>query len=841
MNGLLKSTVLFVLLALSWQPLFSQEKYRAESDANLRSGPSTDFGVLSTIKAGEEVEFVDSGRGNWLKVKYGVKEGYVAKKLFLIVPPPIPTVPIADTKVATQAPPVDSTTTTQKWLIVLGCVVVSYFVIARKGKRNNETKEVATDIARDSQFMAPESINHTQKAEKTGEYKTLKKDDLPLPKIDQQISIDEQIAKEQKVIKGGAPINSTIAKETIDSALVDVKPAISKKELPDTGMKIPSSSNLNEGVIDISNIELNLAIAKEEFTNAERSVPYWEHQYIYSFDNLRWANDEQRKYYDYFKQSFLSGRFPNTGENTNYSFLLLFDLIRDYESHRDLNRIQNELDILALHYPRTKIYTYTTLAKTLLKLNDHDSINILLSRGLIASQARYGSTSESYSFTADFWGLGTRFKQKLKLEDHEVELLNRLWHTQNTFSDIEFCHMEIVKLFVRTIKFLVNRAGGTGPPFDNRLNEMVNLILIKHFHFTKGSYNYKSSIDSVKNEIYNLIYKICENAVRARYEHKRKLSEDFYITKVDIKAALEKNILSPVSYAILQLTSLIESPDPATEVELNAKNPSRWKNKFEQYLNLYKHAPEQFVTQIYQLGKDNSKNPSVENIFFEASKAMSAVDKNIALQLYVHYIYADLNSETFDHRKLTKTIQKSLFKSEDQLKGFEVLINELIKTKDLEAALSRVNELFLTKRKKIKIDKDLIKEVQTQHSETVELLNEVLQDDDEQEPIGLMPKQEEDVVLKIDEAPEQSLSNYYIADISFSPVHFSFLQLFEKNNFLLSDNEITPFAKSNGVFQNSLIDNINELCYEFFDDNLIEQEDLNYSINPSQYKRLLQQ
>ena len=65
------------------------------------------------------------------------------------------------------------------------------------------------------------------------------------------------------------------------------------------------------------------------------------------------------------------------------------------------------------------------------------------------------------------------------------------------------------------------------------------------------------------------------------------------------------------------------------------------------------------------------------------------------------------------------------------------------------------------------------------------------------------------------------------------------LELFAKSNFSVPQNELEVFAKSKGVFKNQLIESINDTCYEFLDDLLIEEEDDYYTINTDYFQRIL--
>jgi hypothetical protein len=241
------------------------------------------------------------------------------------------------------------------------------------------------------------------------------------------------------------------------------------------------------------------------------------------------------------------------------------------------------------------------------------------------------------------------------------------------------------------------------------------------------------------------------------------------------------------------------------------------------------------------LGNLNIKNPSVENIFFDASKFISKSDKEVALKLYVYYLHYDLKSATFDNKQLTKTIQKNLFKTNEQLHQFEVIVSEFIKDKDLDKALAGISSIYAIKRKKIQIDTALIKEVQEQHSETVELLNEYLKDEYENDYNSVKTQEinDDEIEIEITQKNEVPNTSIYLSEIPFTPIHISILDTFIKNNYAVPQSELEVFAKSKGLFKNQLIENINEICYEILDDVLIEDEDDYNTINPQYYQRIL--
>ena len=221
---------------------------------------------------------------------------------------------------------------------------------------------------------------------------------------------------------------------------------------------------------------------------------------------------------------------------------------------------------------------------------------------------------------------------------------------------------------------------------------------------------------------------------------------------------------------------------------------------------------------------------------------MAKHDKEKSLYLYMYYLYYDLKSETFDNKQLTKTIQKNLFKTEEQLKYFEVIVQEFVNDKDLNKALSSISKVYAVKRKKIKLDEETIQQVQQQHSGTVELLNEYLRDDSEDTADTLIEESHDtEIDLIVSQKKTEISQSIFLEELSLKPIQSKTLELFAKNNLIIAQSEIEAFAKSNGVFKNQLIDSINDTCYEYLDDLLIEEEDDDYTINTTYYQRILTQ
>lgn len=593
------------------------------------------------------------------------------------------------------------------------------------------------------------------------------------------------------------------------------------------------SAIYDDSIIDITDHSYNIS-SNNNLKKSNNGVPYWAHHYVFSYSDINSATSEQKKFYNIFKTNFLIGEYFDLEGNTNYAFILLFDLLNEYEIHKDITELENQLKILGQCYPKTKSYGISFLIKKM-ELDGHSDDALRL---IAENRSSYQNYNTNYDY--DNWRLGSKFKSKLNINDDEVNLLNKLWYPSNNFCSIEFCCIEVLKLFIAVISKLKTKYESEGTTIENEFTLVADIIATKHFNYKKGSQNYNYSIESITNEFYSNIFKYCENVVRETYGHKRKLNTDTTYSNEEAKYEYESRIIKKITELLPTLVSKIACPDEATEIELNSQTTSRWKIKFEEITKNFQSNPTTFIEDIIKLSDANKKNPSIENIFFEASKFISKYDKLTSLKLYIHYLYHDVKSATFDNKKLTKTIQRSLFKNNEQLHDFEQIVSELIKDKNLDNALNAVTKIYEVKRKKIQLNRTAIKEVQQQHSGTVELLNEYLRDEFEDENNSIQSQEisSDEIKIEIIQKKDELIQSKFLIELSLNLTQISVLEMFLKNNFSLPQIEIEEFAKSKGVFKNQLIESINESCYEILDDVLIEEEDDYYTIFPEYFQKI---
>ncbi|MCX2429781.1 tellurite resistance TerB C-terminal domain-containing protein [Pedobacter sp. GR22-10] len=446
-------------------------------------------------------------------------------------------------------------------------------------------------------------------------------------------------------------------------------------------------------------------------------------------------------------------------------------------------------------------------------------------------------SNPGYNGTMQLDKLGDEYQKQLNLNDQQVHILNQLWYPSNNFSSIPFCRKEIVKLFVLILEDLSYKYRKQGTAIEVEFNTVADLMTRNRFKTGLNDYSYKLTMLSSLLDIHYNIFKHAENALRAHYGHTRKINTDLDINDEEVLREYNSRISDKLSQVLQVWIPRVDMPDRKTERLLYAQSPGRWKQAFEVISRDFKKDTQRYIDMVLDLAELNSSNPSKEMIYYEASKDIATIDPQAALRLYVHYIHCDLLSETFDNRPLNKTNIKKLFKTDEQLHDFQVVIENLIANRDLAQALSAVSTVLLPKRRKISLSADAIETIKQKHSGTVKLLEKYLQDEDEQVvmPVLTVPDLPDLVLVSV----AQYKTKVFTDEVKLSAIQSEILIHFERNNFAVPQDEIEEMARKKGVFKNQLIDSINESCYDFIDDVLIEEEEDNYVIYKNYYQNIL--
>ena len=435
----------------------------------------------------------------------------------------------------------------------------------------------------------------------------------------------------------------------------------------------------------------------------------------------------------------------------------------------------------------------------------------------------------------DTYSLGVIYKERLNLSAQETDWLNKFYNYGNVFNSIEGAELEIIKFYLLSLKLLTKKLKHE----NSSIASEVELLKVKTIAFDKSQptvwegYHSDYNTNAVEANFFLFIYKKAESVIREAWGHKRKITAEFYSRSSEVKSLFEERLEPKIQEIAEYLTPTVSAPDEVTEIALNESGSTRWKLQFDRLTAGYTstHQPA-FIQAIHLLARLNEKNPNVEHIYYEASKFMVSYDKLESLKFYLYYIWYDLKSVVVDNKQFNKTIQKKLFANPAQLEAFQNIINELVRTRLLKRALVAVEDIYKVKRKNITLDQNAIQRVQLQHSGTVAVLSELLNDDDElYELRQLTPA----VVITTATVAVPGTD----ATVALSEIQLGCLQLFAQQGYRLSNAELEDYAKSNAVFKNQLIDGINESCYEILDDVLIEEEEDGYEINPEYFKQII--
>lgn len=593
----------------------------------------------------------------------------------------------------------------------------------------------------------------------------------------------------------------------------------------------------DSSIIDVNEITFELKITPSEVENTNTiKVPFWVHTYVYSIRALDNASAEQKEFYSYFKNQFIQNKFINIEGNTNYAFILYFDLLKEYDKHNDIELLERQFILLGEICPKTKNYSATTFKDLLRKRNDSYSVNKL-------NELRESTNQFDYAYgnyDPDEFKLGKQYKEKLNLNEQEVLWLNKFWNPTNVFISIEGCCVAVIKQYLLVLNLFDDFVLSNGISFlkeTDFLKKELKKFYRENTYSDFGYYN-RDYFDQISDSaIYLTIFKKVENYVREKYGHKRKIKSDFGYT-TDLDNEFESRIGEIIDQLNLKYSNKIELPDLPTQLLLNAQNVNRWKAEFSEIKDRFNKVDiKSFISAVEALEVANQKNPNIEHIFYEASKFIAKYDKVQALQFYAKYIYYDLKSNKFDNKLLTKTIEKSLFKTEEQIAEYKAIIRKIIETGSIESVFDDIAKIYVPKRKKIILDKNEIRDIAKKHDSTVELLNEYL--DDTEEGIKLNVRNTDSVGAEIEVVTTARQESPFNEDLNFNNVQLEILRKMKDASFILAQSKVDKFALKNGIFKNQLIDSINEACYDLLEgEPLIEEEEENYIIERSYYQEL---
>lgn len=821
--SLVKVSFILIMLLISMNSN-SQDTYITTEDLNLRSGAGENYSSIIVLAKGDTVNLFDDSGDYWAKIQYQDKIGYSSKKY-------LQKIEITD-EVENESENSNEFSVFVIWLLV---VIVSVNILMKSG---DKYRKKSTAIALSFFFGALGFQKYYLGEKRKGLYSIL----FCWTFIPALVGIIDSI---KFAFMKGEKFNDLYNWNKIQNGKAEKTTYAEKSERKSTikvnSQRVPylnqsKQKHMDETIIDVSTQNLDLSVEQKarDYTS-QKLPPYWGQSYVYSFSELRQATKEQKQFYIYLKNRVVNGEYVDIQGNSNYAFILYFDLINEYENHRNIELLDRQFTVLGGICSKTKSYSLNYLQAELRKRNDSFSIDKLK----YLEGINYQIDRSYSSFNPDLYKLGNEYKDKLGLNEQEVIWLNKFDNPTNVFLSIEGCCTATLKQFVTLLKELEKQLIKQDVTLAKEVfffkEKLKNTYVEKYSDWEGYDASYLGS--RAESDIYITIFKRVENSVRESFGHKRKVSGDFPSLDESLSEEFETRLGGSINALIEQLKQSIVHPNLETQIELNTQNVNRWKIEFDELIEGCKQENiSVFIDGVIKLEEVNQKNPNIENIFYQASKYISKQDKTQSLKYYAKYIFYDLKSKKFDNKELTKTVRKSLFKTEEQIIAFKEIIRNLIATNDIHTALDRISKIYIPKRKRIHLDRSEIKEVEEKHIGTVELLNGYLVEE-EIADTEINEKTEEDIEITIVTPKENN--SIFISGVNLDQIQVDLVEMIISNSFELHQDEVDKYALLNGMFKNQLIDSINEACSEKLDGEvLIEEDDENYIVEESYYKEI---
>jgi TerB-C domain len=661
---------------------------------------------------------------------------------------------------------------------------------------------------------------------------------LPKPAITSETGLSDKIIQPLQAAAQAeiTPANDSTAipqtPEQVEtySAFVDYLKAFAAKSVTITTHPIkPEPVMLESGIIDISP-EVQ-PIDYEEETNEnlvkyQSGIPHWDHHYVYQASEINYASPTQQAFYRNFKKAFLSGNYINLEGNTNYAFILYFDLIQDYRQHKDLQKLEKQFKELEQICDRISGYSGNFIFNELKQSGQLAALGQLEGAWSILRNDRPSYLN---------WDWHSLYEHKMKLSKEEVKLLEPIYLSSGAFMNIDFICRQVIRLYIELVKALKTAYSQSGTNSEKEFAVILDIVARKQnrYHLDSPNYQYVMSHDS---QIYSYILRYAESMLRSYYGYNRKLSVEGYLEHSEVKAIMQEKIIRHLEPRLAELYALLQPLDEVNEIELNAINPARWRNYIDPAIQSY--LADKNPEQLEKLVRLNQKNPSRDLLLFELCRLLIPSSKSEAMAYYFRHVEQSKQDKKV-WKLPTAAMQKQLFKNAQEALPFHTFLLDYVKEPDLEKGLEFARDYYKPIRKKINLDSQAIRQAEVLDSRTTELLSAYLNDEEEKkEPII----HQEDAItqtLQEMEAPTITAVPLIETQVRLSNPALTLLKAFQSHNFELSITEADTICKANGMMAAPLINSINEACFDLLDENLIENDEINYSIQTNYYYQIV--
>lgn len=422
------------------------------------------------------------------------------------------------------------------------------------------------------------------------------------------------------------------------------------------------------------------------------------------------------------------------------------------------------------------------------------------------------------------------------LQPKEISWLNKFQAPFSHFLQLAVARDATVRLYLAVLPELERHSKDAGSTLPKDAKALENLDKSYAYHHRWGGRYASRSLAGHKAgaTVYYTIFERCENAVRARFDVEE-LPDSYFTVLAEADESFETYFGDHLRELLPPLAAALPLPDEATEIAINQFETTRWEPRYETLRALLPTDPAAFAHGVHTLGHQNERNPVIAPLYLEAARQLGELghDPEQVVHLYFHYLYyGGKYRHSFNPKPLLKRLEKKLFKLPEQLARFEALRQELLRSRDLAPASAAVPTIWQRERKKIQLDPTAVQTARRLHSGTVELLNEVLQDEPTP-PVAAPP-----AAPLATPTPLPTQARTFAPGLSLSTQQQKLVQLFADQGLTVPQTAVEAFARQHGALRNQLIDSLNEACYDLLDDVLIEESGEDYTIYEAYYQQL---
>lgn len=444
--------------------------------------------------------------------------------------------------------------------------------------------------------------------------------------------------------------------------------------------------------------------------------------------------------------------------------------------------------------------------------------------------------------------LGHTYGEKLGLTKRQISWLDK-FHlpSNNTFLNIEPMRQATLLLYLAVLPGLDRQLKAAGTTLAKTATILEDQA--KQIAFEAGFwYDNHNRGGKAGTDIYLAIFRLCENALRSRFNYARKAPALFPRQLSGLEPKFHLLLGRHVAALLPTLVTKVPPPSVETERTFNEHAPQRWKLYFEPLAKLLPAKVPAFVKAVEKLAQQNSRTAAREAIYYEAAKLLAGPDREAALRLYLHYLHDGTYWLHPNPKTLPRNLHKDLFPLPEHTQRFTMIMNLLKLNDDRKTALEKVATVYAVERRKIELDPAAVHAARARHADTVVLLNEYLRD--EPAPAATPPSAAQapakptkaaapKASAKTPKVPTKTAGPAFAPALALTAPQQELLRLFAASGLALPQAQAETFAKRNGTLRNQLIDGLNDACYELLDDVLIEESDDGYTIHAPYYQKIV--